>query len=154
MHYARIRRNGHLGTVHTPPRPRGAGPCTVQGCGKRDTGTHGLCAAHYSRLTRNGDPCALRGVSRRKQEQNPNWRGDDIKYRAAHERLRAQRGAAEGHQCIDCGKPAAHWSYNHTDHNQQQSDCGLPFSVEPRHYSPRCVPCHKAFDVGRKAVAA
>lgn len=139
MHYNRIRRNGHLDLL--PVRKRGT--CTVDGCTSPDKGPHGLCGMHRERVRKHGDPHIVLAGPR---EQNPNWRGDSIKYRAAHERLRVERGRAADYECTDCGRPAAHWSYNHTDPDEL-TEKGWPFSPSPEHYSPRCVPCHKTFDL-------
>jgi hypothetical protein len=143
MHYNRIRRNGHLALLPT----RQHGPCRVDGCDRIDNATDGLCAMHRERIRRHGDPTVCLAGS---GELNPNWRGRSIKYRAAHERLHVERGPAASHQCSDCGHPAAHWSYNHTDPNElHDANLGLPYSPDPAHYSPRCVPCHKSFDLGK-----
>lgn len=74
----------------------------------------------------------------------------EVGYGAVHDRLRADRGAASSHTCIDCGRPASHWSYDHADADEQYATAipGHPaFSLKPEHYSPRCVPCHKVFDL-------
>lgn len=73
-------------------------------------------------------------------------------YEAAHDRLRADRGPASNYACVDCGRPALHWSYNHDDPAELISDVrdatGCAYSMDPNSYSPRCVPCHKRFDIG------
>ena len=77
----------------------------------------------------------------------------DSGYRAAHDRCRADRGTAASHSCADCGAPARYWSYNHDDPNEMTSNVprtkGIAYSLSPSHYSPRCVPCHKRFDLDR-----
>ena len=80
-------------------------------------------------------------------------RTTDAGYAAAHQRVRQDRGPVTNHDCINCGKDARHWSYNHTDTHELLA-CGLSanpvaYSLDPHHYSPRCVPCHKQFDLGR-----
>lgn len=81
-------------------------------------------------------------------------RRDDAGYGAAHDRVRADRGRAEDYQCTDCGGAARHWSYNHSDPDERHSDkprhYGAAYSLDPAHYSPRCVPCHKRFDLDRR----
>lgn len=78
---------------------------------------------------------------------------EHVKYGAAHERVKRLHGAPTTHACVDCGSPASHWSYNHDDPNELQetglSARPLAYSTDPSHYSPRCVPCHKRFDLGK-----
>ena len=77
----------------------------------------------------------------------------DVGYGTAHERVRAFRGSAAEHMCVDCGGNAAQWSYNHSDPEEIVSTesyaDGLPYSVDPSYYDPRCVSCHKRFDLAR-----
>jgi hypothetical protein len=47
---------------------------------------------------------------------------------------------------------ARHWSYNHDDPHELMGTSGystspIPYSLSTAHYSPRCVPCHKTFDL-------
>jgi hypothetical protein len=81
-------------------------------------------------------------------------RADDAGYTAAHQRVRRDRGPISAHQCVDCGAPARHWSYNHDDEDERLahglSAHPVAYSLNPEHYSPRCVPCHKRFDLGRR----
>jgi hypothetical protein len=80
-------------------------------------------------------------------------RSDDAGYGAAHGRLNQDRGRAKTHACIDCSNPAQHWSYNHDDPDELiaygLSANGVAYSLDSSHYSPRCVPCHKIFDLHR-----
>lgn len=109
------------------------------------------CDCGGSTLVRAGDlnrgnvaSCGDRAVHQRR---------DDIGYPAAHERVRADRGLVQTHSCVDCGRPAQHWSYNHTDEAERLatglSKNPIAYSVDPLHYSPRCVRCHKRFDLAR-----
>ena len=69
-------------------------------------------------------------------------------YEAAHARVRAAKGPAKDHCCIDCGGPALQWSYNRTDPTPHI--CGrrdLEYSFNTDCYEPRCSPCHKLFDM-------
>lgn len=66
-------------------------------------------------------------------------------YCTMHDRLRADQGPARSHPCHDCGRQANSWSYDHTCPNEIQSDAG-PYSVDPAHYQPRCLPCHRRLD--------
>ena len=73
-------------------------------------------------------------------------------YNAAHDRVKNSRGTAKTHACIDCGTTAAHWSYRHDDPDEQHELIGrsrVAYSPNPEHYDPRCVPCHKRFDLHR-----
>lgn len=65
---------------------------------------------------------------------------DVVGYYGLHCRIRAARGPAKNHQCIDCGKRARHWSYDLSD--------GPGFSQDVNRYDPRCVKCHSAHDRG------
>ncbi|QBP30215.1 hypothetical protein KDW77_gp01 [Mycobacterium phage Pinnie] len=82
------------------------------------------------------------------------WRADVVTYIGAHDRCRRDRGPAKSHQCVDCGGPARHWSYNHDDPNelvgpQGRGTTAYPYSLDPAHYSPRCSSCHTLFDAAR-----
>jgi hypothetical protein len=83
-------------------------------------------------------------------EFSNSWKGDDIGYSGAHSRIKANQGAPSEHLCIDCGRPAKDWSYDHEDPNQLTEDCGRyqgrPYSADPAHYVPRCRKCHNTFD--------
>lgn len=81
-------------------------------------------------------------------------RSHDAGYSAAHARTTGERGPASRLTCIDCDAPASHWSYDHDDPDERISDDGLPYSLDTSHYEPRCVPCHKAFDLGHPHRAA
>ena len=80
-------------------------------------------------------------------------RSDDAGYGAAHDRIRRARGAASEHDCVGCGGSAYHWSYDHSDPDERVATepplTGIAYSLNPEHYSPRCVPCHKRFDLDR-----
>lgn len=73
-----------------------------------------------------------------------------IEYTAAHDRVVRAKGRAAEHDCVDCGRTAAHWSYDHQDPGELHSATvkgSPPFSLNPDHYQPRCVPCHKVYDL-------
>lgn len=80
---------------------------------------------------------------------------DDVGYNGAHARIVSMHGTAKNHNCFDCGEPALHWSYNHSDPDEKVavglSANPVAYSTDPAHYSARCVPCHKAYDLGRRA---
>lgn len=74
-------------------------------------------------------------------------------YGSAHGRVRSTHGAASNYQCITCGDRAYHWSYDHTDADEltYEYEPGkvIAYSAKPEHYQPRCVPCHKRYDLDR-----
>lgn len=77
-----------------------------------------------------------------------------VGYTGAHNRVRKARGRASTHACVDCGRQAEHWSYDHADPNEMTTiDRGMAFeySLDVTHYEPRCVSCHKAFDLAHIA---
>lgn len=75
-------------------------------------------------------------------------------YRSAHDRVIRLKGSASTHVCVDCGGGAAHWSYDHTDPSELttlRDGCLIRYSADPQRYVPRCVPCHKRFDLAHIA---
>ena len=75
-------------------------------------------------------------------QANTGWKGDDAGYQAMHLRL----GRAASHRCIDCGLPAADWSYAHGCPDEIVQPGRPPYCPHPTHYEPRCRVCHKAYD--------
>jgi hypothetical protein len=85
-------------------------------------------------------------------DRTKHYRLDTAGYGAAHRRCTTDRGCIATHTCIDCDGQAQHWSYNHTDPDERLGKAGnfdqpVPYSLDPSHYSPRCIPCHKRFDL-------
>lgn len=149
-HHMRVYRYGHTDGLR--PRRKQRGVCRIEGCGQVDTGPHQLCSKHHARWQRNGDPEVLRGALVRAGSDNPNWRGSQAGYRAIHERVRRCRGSASAYPCVNCGGRAHHWSYNHQDPNEFEvrHPNGSTYPAgSPDYYDPRCVRCHKAFDLSR-----
>lgn len=81
----------------------------------------------------------------------------NLSYRAAHMRVTRSRGPAKAQQCIDCGGPAAEWSYRGGSPDELTSQINstsqgyaytttLSYSPNPDDYDPRCVPCHRTHD--------
>ena len=74
-------------------------------------------------------------------------------YGAAHSRVTRIHGPASLHPCSDCGEPAYHWSYDHMDademYHEYKPGMFAAYSAKPEHYSARCVPCHKRYDLDR-----
>lgn len=64
-------------------------------------------------------------------------------HRQFHDRLRAEKGRAADHSCVDCGKPAKEWSWDGgSGENFGSSAVGDNFDE----YSPRCQSCHRKLD--------
>lgn len=55
----------------------------------------------------------------------------------AHRFIEEQKGRAAAYRCIDCGGAAKDWSYKDP----------LGFSEDPDDYKPRCVSCHRKYDI-------
>ena len=129
----------------------GPKPCVMEACENFAYGK-GLCVKHWTRKRRNGDPSIVHPRAR-SGSGNPNWKGDALGYFGAHDRVHSARGPAKNYLCVDCGKAAQHWSYNHADPNEKTEQLGTgglsPFSLDPTNYDPRCVPCHGAFDANK-----
>lgn len=131
-------RGQRFGTLVVMER-EGSGWACVCDCGRERTASAG-------ELNRTGDAatCGDRPTHRRL---------DDAGYTAAHQRVRQDRGPIRDQACVACGSPARHWSYDHTDPDPRLayglSANPVAYSLDPQHYSPRCVPCHKRFDLGR-----
>lgn len=81
-------------------------------------------------------------------------RRGDIVYHSAHRRVIREKGSARHLKCVDCSGGAFDWSYDHTDPDALTDERGRPYSVNPAHYSPRCRPCHRAFDRNRRMTDA
>jgi hypothetical protein len=146
MHYGRVRRTGDL-EAQRRWRVSG-GPCSVEGCEESDRDI-GMCMKHATRMRRHGDPTVFIAPEARKKlvgPENPAWIGEDVSYAGAHGRVRLAKGSASNYLCTDCGVDAAQWSYDRLDPDERQDEKG-PYSTDPSHYVPRCVPCHKQFDL-------
>jgi hypothetical protein len=120
----------------------------------RREGMRWLCACDCGR-----ERTASAGELNREGEANTcgdrptHRRAEAAGYSAAHGRVRRDRGPVQNLACVECGSPARHWSYNHDDPNEMVqhglSVRPVAYSLDPQHYSPRCVPCHKLFDIHR-----
>ena len=154
MHYHRQYRGRKIGGAEEWVRKSKTGSCAVKDC--ENTDSEGIyCSMHAARMRRHGDTEKVISPSERyapSGEDNHKWKGSDVGYTAAHDRVRRARGSASNHDCVDCGEPAYHWSYDHECENEQvRFERGYYVSLSPYidHYQPRCVPCHKRFDLGR-----
>lgn len=70
-----------------------------------------------------------------------------IAYTTAHQRVWRLRGAAAAHACVDCGGTADQWAYDHDDPSELLDERGRPYSLDPAHYAPRCLSCHRKHDL-------
>jgi hypothetical protein len=70
-------------------------------------------------------------------------------YIRVHRALRRERGPARNDACVDCDKPAAHWSLTNPDPEKWRD-----FSEDLSRYSPRCVGCHKRHDATPSGLSA
>ena len=119
----------------------------------RRAGNMWLCACDCgaTTVTRSGD--LNRGSAQSCGDRSVHRRRDDIGYAAAHERVRRDRGRVQVYRCVDCGDGAQHWSYDHSDPDElvalNLSANPVAYSNDPAHYDPRCVRCHKRYDLGR-----
>lgn len=147
-HYYRLRRTGSLVVTRTPGISNLGVICPVDDCGK-PAKTRGMCAKHYTRYIRHGDPHKCIAQADRAMPRGPanhRWLADDVvNYRMMHLRLRKARGSAKRHKC-PCGRQAIHWAYDHLDQNEHMTPDSIPFSVDFDHYVPRCASCHKKLD--------
>ena len=117
--------------------------CSVDEC-MRPHHAYGYCSVHAARHKRYGDPSVVRDVPRRSDHHK--WL-DVPTYAAVHFRLKAERGPASQRRCVDCGDRAAHWSYGYGSQDEQVDDRSMAFSSDLSYYHPRCVRCHKAYDM-------
>lgn len=85
-------------------------------------------------------------------ENNPRWLGDAASYENVHLRVKAARGRAADHSCVECSGPAAHWAYDHADPDERRDATG-PYSLDVSRYQPMCVLCHKRMDMAYRAGA-
>lgn len=78
-----------------------------------------------------------------------------VSYGAAHGRVHKARGPASDYPCVRCGGQARDWAYDHADPDVRYDvQIHSPFSLDPNHYQPMCVQCHRRFDCGTDALIA
>lgn len=144
-HYMRLRRNGTFESIQ--PRVPDK-ECITEGCSARAYRVDGLCRNCSVRLMKNGS------VERHVGSLHPIWREfDSVSYRTVHQRIRARRGFAKDRKCVDCGGRAAHWSYNNRSPVEREgANEGRAVRYSPLlcDYEPRCVSCHKQFDLAAR----
>jgi hypothetical protein len=155
--------------------------CEVEGC-DRPQWARSHCGLHYKRIKAHGDPfafvpheqrdhshllghevsestrkkisAAMKGTQNSLGEVNHMWKGEDIGYIAAHERIKTRRGRASEYLCADgCGRQAHDWSYSHNSDDERVQahgyNAGRVYSLDVWAYDPRCTTCHRKFDFGR-----
>lgn len=133
------------------PTPRA---CGYPGCGRKHE-SRGYCKTHANmdrkgiELHPIGKPAHLRSGS-----ENPVWRGQDITYVSAHQRVHRALGKATNHECVDCGFQAHEWSYIGGDPNERVDPRNRAYSADPDFYRPRCRRDHRHFDHYQRTVAA
>ena len=125
--------------------------CAIDGC-ERKRNAHGWCSTHYRRWRLYGDPLHLK--DRPSGSDNPNWKGDEIGYSAAHWRVKKLLAR----QCLVCettkGKLEIALRHdtegehlrNHTD---PRSGIEVPYSIATDDYVRLCVRCHRRYDSPR-----
>lgn len=159
-HWKRWRRHGDPLGMFVPQTT-----CSVEGCGNVGKISLGMCNKHVIRWRKYGDvnhvePRNTWGSGRRNMipppprpfgADNPSWKGDGVGYLGAHRRTVRSRGKAAEQQCSHCDQPASEWAYDHSDANQLIDKRGRPYSPDPAHYLPLCVPCHRGWDSERIA---
>lgn len=156
-HYARWKRHGDPTVTtrrYSPPNPDKR-TCAADGCRSLEDGACGYCKMHYTRIRRHGSPHVVIAVPDRdthRDERHERWTGDQATYSAMHQRVAKKLGRAASRECVDCGRRASHWSYDRLDPDERVGRDG-PYSVRIQHYVPRCVPCHKAFDLRAIGIA-
>jgi hypothetical protein len=111
-------------------RPRITRECITDGCSK--TVKFDVCAGHSPTV---GKPPRDR---------------DSGSYQAVHARLRTVRGPARLLTCVECGRSAEQWSYDHCDPDERTGKAShgrtVRYSADIDHYRPLCVPCHRIAD--------
>lgn len=117
--------------------------------------SHWLCRCECGNETRvRGSSLTSGGTVTCNQTEAKHRRAEWVDYSGAHSRVRYDKGPASAHRCVDCGGPAAEWSYDHSDPNELHSDKGYAYSLDSDHYQPRCAQCHRTFDWSRKDAAS
>jgi hypothetical protein len=135
LHWQRQRKNGDP-RADMPKRPWGQQGCSFPGCEEPHTGK-GFCHKHWQRQQKHGDPNHV---------QYSGWRGDDVGYIGQHQRIYRLRGPALEQLCRQCGAQAEEWAYDHADLNEKLDPKRGPYSLDPNHYLPLCVLCHRRSD--------
>lgn len=103
------------------------------GCGRRVCGSgRGVRGSNHAAFGKRGS-------------ESRTWKGGGVTYSGAHERVKAHRGKAREHNCVDCSTTAEDWSYVGGAPDERVQN-GLAYSPSPEFYVPRCKLCHMAHD--------
>jgi hypothetical protein len=169
MHYLRFWRHGDSSVTLPAGRKLRETPriCDVGSC-ERVHFSHGYCQKHYQRWRKHGDASIVLQSSTVFQPGHasaarghpagpghPMWKGNDIGYGAAHERVYRLHGKASDWPCsARCGRQAEEWAYCHDAENElyelvknpHGNYIEVPYSPNPDDYVPLCKPCHVDFD--------
>lgn len=118
--------------------------CGIESCG-RPHRVRGLCLAHGQRVRVHGDPQTDKPL---RSHASRNWKGEDVTYIGAHNRVTREHGKAVEWKCAcGCGRQANDWAYLGTDPAAKVDETGRLYSVSPDHYAPLAKTCHRGFDV-------
>jgi hypothetical protein len=117
--------------------------CGIKSCGRAHR-VRGLCLAHGQRVRVHGDPRADKPL---RAHSSRNWKGEDVSYIGAHNRVTREHGKATAWKCAcGCGRQAADWAYLGTDPASKVDETSRLYSVTPEHYVPLAKSCHRKFD--------
>jgi hypothetical protein len=136
-------------------------------CCERNAEWRELCKPCYALAKQRGvlDDLALpplpNGFVGISGEQHPTYKGSQTAaergYNHVHARLRRERGKAADHMCAEgCGKPARQWSYDGYCPGEQfgsATNNSKPWCPHLEDYQPRCLTCHRMWDVDQDYVA-
>jgi hypothetical protein len=121
--------------------------CSIEACQRRHH-ANGYCQQHNDSWRRHGDPLAFGTWGGHRP------RGERPGYEASHRRVLADRGRATEFECVDCGGPAAEWSYRGGSIDELVNPAGLAYSPNSDDYDPRCIRCHRHYDKSGEALVA
>ncbi|MET9748954.1 hypothetical protein ABZZ92_25045 [Streptomyces ardesiacus] len=117
--------------------------CGIESCG-RPHRVRGLCLAHGQRVRVHGHPQADKPL---RSHASRNWKGEDVSYIGAHNRVTREHGKAAEWKCAcGCGRQANDWAYLGTDAAAKVDETGRLYSVSPDHFAPLAKTCHRRFD--------
>ncbi len=91
-------------------------------------------------MKRNGIKARTPHKRFQKGSQNSSWKGEEIGYKGAHDRVRLKRGAPK--ECLFCGATSDTTILEWANVNGRYHD--------PNDYIPLCVKCHRNYDLQRR----
>lgn len=130
-------------------------------CDSDDIQKRGLCSSCYGRAYHADilDEVALpsRGDITAAGPESPFWKGAEVLYDGVHKRITRLRGKASNRICDEpqCGNQADQWSYDgFCPEERVCAERNVPYCYHyDRHYSPRCISCHREWDRDQIVVA-